>query len=203
MLTVSPGTIAPCILRIDMLDFFKGPLGSHRNYLTHIALPNSVDYMALAKGHEETQNASTSAKYKELRYFLNAVESLNNILEYYFYENETTISEPTVQDFKQSVYSAHPELQDLAKLANAYKHCVRERNGRKRTNVPWAKNLQIPDVRVYIDLSQRPKVKVDADYMFQGPTSQHLEVFHKAVKFWFSYHNDPRATLSQVAKATP
>src|SRR6267142_717420 len=122
-----------------MLEFFRGPLGSHRNYLTYIALPNSVDYMGLVKGHEETGNVSTSAKYTELRYFLNAVESLNNILEYYFYENEPTISEPTVQDFKQSVYSTHPELRDLSNLANAYKHCVRESNGRKRTNVPWAK----------------------------------------------------------------
>jgi len=186
-----------------MLEFFKGPLGSHRNYLTHIALPNSVDYMALAKGHEEAQDASTSSKYKELRYFLNAVESLNNILEYYFYENETIIQEPTVQGFKQSVYITHPELRDLSNLANAYKHCVRESNGSKRTNVPWAKDLQIPEVRVYIDLSQRPKVKVDAGYLFQGPTPQHLEVFHKALKFWFSYHNDPHATLSQVAEATP
>lgn len=186
-----------------MLEFFRGPLGSHRNYLTHIALSNSVDYMALVKGHEETSDVSTSAKYTELRYFLNAVESLNNILDYYFYENEAIISELTVEAFKRSVHDAHPELQDLADLANAYKHCVRKRNGRKRTNVPWARDWQIPEVRIGIDQSERPNVKIKADYRFQGPTSQHVEVFNKAFKFWFSYDNDPGATLSQAAKATP
>ena len=124
-----------------MVEFFKGPLGSHRNYLTHIALPNSLDYLASVKAHEETGDASTSAKYKELRYFLNAVESLNNILEYYFYENETVISEQTVQDFKQSVYSTHPELRDLSNLANAYKHCVRESNGAKTDGCSVGKRL--------------------------------------------------------------
>jgi hypothetical protein len=28
-----------------MLEFFRGPLGSHRDYLTHVALPNSDVYM--------------------------------------------------------------------------------------------------------------------------------------------------------------
>jgi hypothetical protein len=186
-----------------MFEFFKGPLGSHRNYLTHIALPNCIDYLGLVKGHEETGNASTPAKYTELRFFLNAVDSLNNILEYYFYENEASIAEPSVQAFKQSIHSSHPELRDLADIANAYKHCVRQRGSQKQTNVPWAKDLQMPEVRVYIDLSERPKVNVDAGYIFQAPTANHLEMFHKALKFWFSYHNDPRAKLVQLANATP
>lgn len=173
--------------RTNMLEFCKGPLGSHRNYLTHIVLPKCIDYLGLVKGREETGNASTSAKYTELRFFLNAVDSLNNILEYYFYENEAFIAEPSVQAFKESTDNSHPELRDLADIANAYKHCVRQRGSQKRTNVPWAEDLQMPEVRVYIDFLQRPKVSVDVDYMFQAPTAHPLEMFHKALKFWFSH----------------
>ncbi len=113
------------------MNFFTGPLGGHRNYLTHIALSNCVDYMALKKGHQERGDCSNPAKKKEFRYFLNAIESLNNILDYYFYENENAVLEPSLQKFKEALHSAHPELKELSELANAYKHCVRESKGQK------------------------------------------------------------------------
>jgi hypothetical protein len=184
-----------------MMESFVGPLGTHRNYLTHIALPNCFAYLQLVQGNQEEGNVSISAKYAELRHFLNAIESLNNVLEYYFYENETQLSQP-LQDFKKSMFITHPELGALADLANAYKHCVRERKGIKRTDVPSAKDMQLPKLRIAIDLSQRPKVKVDVDYHFEAPTPEHREVFDKALKFWFEYHND-RVTLVPSAPATP
>jgi hypothetical protein len=177
------------------MNFFAGPLDGHRNYLTHIALPNCIDYMALKKDHQERGESSTAAQYKEFRYFLNAVESLNNILDYYFYENEKSISEASLQEFKKVLESAHPELKEASELANAYKHCVRERNGRKQTNLPWARDLQKNVLEIQVNVSQLPEVKVDAEYNFEGPIARHLQVFDGALKFWFTYHNSPRRNL--------
>jgi hypothetical protein len=107
-----------------------------------------------------------------------------------------------LQEFKHEVCSTHPELRDLSDLANAYNR-VRERNGQKQAHLPWAKDLQKPQLRIEIDLRQRSNVKVDADYKFEGPTSQHLQVFHKPLGFWMTCHNDPSVTLSQFAAPSP
>ena len=166
------------------MNLFAGPLGGHRNYLTHIALDNCLDYLRLKKDHLERGDCSNPAKYKAFRYFLNAVESLNNILDYYFYENEKTVPEPSLQTFKEAQYSAHPELKELLDLANAYKHCVRERNGQKRTNLPWASDLQVTVLNIHVNVSELPEVRVAAEYNFEGPTSEHLEIFERALNFW-------------------
>jgi hypothetical protein len=184
------------------MNFFTGPLGGHRNYLTHIALSNCVDYVALKTGHQEQGDCSNPAKYKEFRHFLNAVESLNNILDYYFYEYEETIPEPSLREFKEDVHFAHPELKELSELANAYKHCVRENKGRKQTNLPWARDLQFNFLSIHVNVSQLPEIKVAAEYNFEGPTCEHSQVFDRACKFWFSYHNDPTATLSHAREVT-
>ena len=185
------------------MNIFAGPLGGHRSYLTHIALDNCVDYLRLTKDRQERGDCSNPAKYKEFRYFLNAVESLNNVLDYYFYENEKIVPEPTLQNFKEARYSAHPELKELSELANAYKHCVRERNGQKQAHLPWARDLQVNVLNIYVNVSQLPEVKVAAEYNFEGPPSAHLEIFHRAFEFWLSYHNNPATTLIPVATGTP
>jgi hypothetical protein len=60
-------------------EFFRGPLGSHRNYITHIALENCDEDFRCKAGHEENGEVQNPGKYAELRLFLNAIESLNNI----------------------------------------------------------------------------------------------------------------------------
>ena len=82
------------------MNSFKGPLGSHRNYLVHIAFENFVDYERLQKSHTEKKQHSTSHKYKEFRFFLNAVESFNNVLDYFYFEFEEQLSPLNLEDFK-------------------------------------------------------------------------------------------------------
>jgi hypothetical protein len=177
------------------MQFFCGPLGDHRNYLNHIALSNCVDYFALRKHHQERSDSSTSAKYKELRYFLNAVESLNNVLDYFFYEYEGEIGHSKIRDFIKAAHSKYPELKEVSDLANAYKHCVREFvSGQKRSDLPWAKHLQRTDVLVHVKISRNKDVKVAAEYNFQGPLNEHRESLDRAFKFWFDYNNDSAST---------
>ena len=93
-------------------DTFRGPLGSHRNYIQHIAFENFLEYCHLVKANEESGDRSARTKYKELRYFLNAVESFNNIPEYvYFdtYQGDWT-KPPTVDQFRAALHKLNPCL---------------------------------------------------------------------------------------------
>jgi hypothetical protein len=174
------------------MNFFNGPLGDHRNYLTHIALPNCFEYLSIQKHPNESGDGLVRAQYEELRRFLNAVESLNNTLEYAYYEFEQTGQCRNFAEFRRAAWGKYPELARLAELANAYKHCVRtERSGKKLGGVPFARDLQKPEVQVVIEISQDKSVKVDAEYKFDGPLPEHFGIFDKALKFWFEYHNSP------------
>jgi len=174
-----------------MKETFRGPLGSHRNYLVHVALPNCTDYLWLKKGNQEQGRSGTCDKYKEFRYFLNAVESFNNILDYFYFEHEDRIKRGSVGEFRKAIHDKYPELGELAELANAYKHCVRERNGKKNEALPWARDLQRPTLDIQIKLGDsQPSVAVNYD--FPWPIEEHDAKLYKAFDFWLGYHNNPR-----------
>jgi hypothetical protein len=173
------------------MSSFHGPLGGHRNYLTHVALPNCFEYLSLQKHHAEINDISTHAKYEELRRFLNSIESLNNTLEYAYYELKEHGHNGSFSDFRNAAWNKYPELSELADLANAYKHSER---GQASKNPPSAKRMQKPQLHITVMLSKDRNVQVDADYMFEGPLAEHLDKFDRALKFWFEYHNSPTST---------
>jgi len=166
-----------------------GPLGSTQNYIVYIALGNCVDYFYLKKKHEEENLSSTSEKYKEVRYYLNAVESLNNILDYFYYENESSLSHHrNVESFRKSVHEKYSELETVANIANAYKHCVRENHKGKNTNLPWARDLQNPEIVVNMNLANKT---TEVKFNFNWPIKEQEEALESAWKFWNSYQSDP------------
>src|SRR5713226_8415132 len=131
-------------LPMDIPPSLRGPLGSHSGYLKHIALKNVMAHMWTKRKHAEENDSTNSAKYEELRLFLNAIESLNNVLDYFYFENEDQLSarHSTVQSFRSEVHKQHIALHRLSALANAYKHCVRTSGKKKNTELPHAKDLQ-------------------------------------------------------------
>lgn len=92
------------------LGSMAGPLGCSQNYICHIALSNCTDYFDLKMKHEEENRSSTSDKYKEFRYYLNAIESLNNIIDYFYFENESLISHSNINEFRTAVHNKYPVL---------------------------------------------------------------------------------------------
>ena len=174
-----------------MLETFYGPLGSHRNYIAHIALSNHVDYLRLKKNNQEEARSATPIKYNEFRLFLNAVESFNNIADYFYFEYEDRISYRTVDEFRAALHKKYPELAALAELANAYKHCVRARkDGTKNAKLPWARDLQKPNLTINIELGEKlPTAKIE--YEFPWPIKEHEATLEKVFSFWFRYHNAP------------
>lgn len=168
---------------------FAGPLGSTQNYIVHIALSNCADYFDLKEKHKEENRYSTPEKYKEIRFYLNAIESINNILDYFYYENEESLKHcKSVTNFKKKVHEKYPELESVANFANAYKHCVREGQKGKNENLPWAKDLQKPEIAIDIDLTNS---SVGVKYNFNWPIKEQEEAIELAWKFWVGYHNNP------------
>jgi hypothetical protein len=74
-----------------------GPLDNHRNYLVHVALSNAVEYFDLVRAYQEQPRISSSEKYEEVRHFLNAIESMNNVPEYLYWE----IRKPGVPEWRK------------------------------------------------------------------------------------------------------
>ena len=180
--------------QVQSMDCFKGPLGSHKNYIAHIALPNCVDYSVLVKSNRENKKRSSSDKYKELRYFLNAVESLNNILDYMYFEtiNPDKVSRKDCDNFKRKFCARYPVLIKVAEIANAYKHCIRGYDDKKkgefkeREDVLHARDLAM--CKIYLSVGLRVgRPLVEMQYSFDGIDSEKL--VGEAFRFWVDYIN--------------
>lgn len=181
--------------KIEIPAALRGPLGGHRNYLAHIAFENFVDYDRIKKEHSEKKKHSTSHKYKEFRLFLNAAESFNNVLDYFYFEFEQQISPIKLKDFKSKVHEKHPMLSDLNKTANAYKHCVRYDK-----NLPKASDLQNLTIKTALNLKEK---RISVDYDFIWPNKSIEENLNSVWKFWIDYHNkkEPEKSFLNLIKA--
>jgi hypothetical protein len=178
-----------------LIETFKGPLGSHKNYIVHVALANGFDYVKLKQKHKEEGRSGMRDKYQELRYFVNALESFNNVIDYLYFEYEERIRHRhgTVGLFRNALHSKYPELRELADLANAYKHCVRTtKTNKKNRTLPWARDLQRPSLNINVELGDTPpSINVDVQFDFPGPLEEHEAKLDKVLKFWLTYHNHP------------
>lgn len=168
-----------------MIEMFKGPLGSHRNYIIHIALANQRDYRRMRKKHEEEGRTATPDKYREFRLFLNAVESFNNVLDYMYFEYEGRIRHRTLETFRSAVHKKYPQLGELSELANAYKHCVRRNNDQLR-----ARDVQAPRLNIRVKLGEACP-SVTAEYEFPWPVEKHESKLYKVFDFWLEYDRNP------------
>ncbi|MEN0038158.1 MAG: hypothetical protein AAGC78_13870 [Cellvibrio sp.] len=186
------------------MESFKGPLGSHTNYINYIVIPNLIDYFNLQEKNKEQRNIETPHKYEEMRVYLNAIESFNNILEYFYYENEESLKTHGLKKYKENVAARNPIFLEVANIANAYKHCVREHKSIKNTKVAWAKDLQNPRLEVEINIPKIEKIRVKEDievnvtYSFEWPISSHEKTISEAFRFLVSYSNSHGANFNYI-----
>ncbi|MFZ8198956.1 hypothetical protein [Alteromonas portus] len=169
------------------MDWIKGPLGSHKNYIQLIVLENFYDYKELSGLNCEQGRKKSPDKCKEFRYFLNAVESMNNVLDYLYYEHESEIQHESIIEFKRAVWDRYPALERLAEIANAYKHCVREGWKGKNKNLLWAKDLQKPHLHIDTELCLNKGVSTALTYDFKWPIDELERVLNEGVQFWLEY----------------
>ncbi len=178
--------------RLQIYDYktysgiLQWPLGSHRNYITHIALPNCLEYFSCKKHNEEEGRSGIPIKYAELRLFLNAVESLNNIPDYLYSEHTNRLKKYKDEvKFRAALSGKFPVLDKLSNLANAYKHCVRRKDDKSPKR---ASDMHHGHITVNISLSNLSLSR--AGYEFSGPLPEHIAILQAASDFWLGYHND-------------
>jgi len=174
------------------MDAFKGLLGSHTNYLAHVALNNCVDYFDLIAEQKAKNQDQTLDRYKRLRYFLNAMESMNNVPEYFFHEFKSDLGwkDGEMGNILGEIRAKHPVLRDIEQITNAYKHSVR-----RSANDFHAKDLQSPTLEFLADSEGGAKVTFSFDSI------EDEDMMGEAFRFWHAYHQDPdRNTLVPECK---
>jgi hypothetical protein len=169
-------------------EFFSGPLGSHRNYLRHIAFQNHLEYLRCEKAMQEQGDSTNPAKYNKLRLFLNSVESLNNILDYLYFEHEGRIGRNQAA-FRKSAGLKVPILDALSIVANSYKHCVRYEDGKYLKRASELQRTHV-SVDLQINMSDPSSARADAAYTFSGPLREHESILKGAFEFWLDYYNN-------------
>jgi len=172
---------------------FTGPLETPRNYIEHIALPNCMDYFNLLKSNREQGRHGTPDKFKEFRYFINAAESVNNIIEYiYFHTYEDNNNPPTFNQYKREFLDGNDRLKQLSDIVNAYKHCLRgfydRRNGRFRINENAIHARDLAENEIHFRMgSNVGKPLVEVQYSFNGIDNE--EILCHAFRYWTDYLN--------------
>ena len=165
------------------MEIFKGPLGSHLNYISMIALANCCDYFDLVKEHKEKSLNKTPDQVKRLRYFLNAITSLNNIPEYIYHEYKEEKALGKENDFLNKFREAYPIMNDIAVVANAYKHCQR-----RKENDVHAKDLQNPSLIIQMaEGSSKSTFNIDS--------IEDEELLGEAFRFWAKYKDNQNIDL--------
>jgi hypothetical protein len=169
-----------------------GPLNNHKRYIELIALQNATEYYDLVKADQERPSLALADRYKELRYLLNAIESINNIPEYLYFDTHPAHANPTPDEFRARLLRENECLSRIADVANAYKHCVRgkTRDGafRKSEEKQHAAELARHGVRIEIKevagtvqvTTQEETFEVDRDA---------VEALEAAFRFWVAYVN--------------
>ncbi|BER96693.1 TPA: hypothetical protein RUZ85_003382 [Vibrio cholerae] len=158
----------------------SGPLSNHMSYLQHIALDNFSDYNFFIEELNEKESITIKDKYKRLRLFLNTIESLNNIPEYFFHDVKK------LQGWKDNdqrnvigkIRDKNPILKDIEQIANAYKHRYRYKNGDLQSD-----DMQTSLISLSINLNEE-KVIVNVDF----DSIADEEIMNDAWKFWLDYY---------------
>lgn len=166
-----------------MLDsVLKGPLGSHKNYIHHIALANCRDYSDLVNLQKEGGQNQKSNKFHRLRLFLNVIESMNNILDYFYYEYEKGFNGRKRNFIVDKIKENHPILEKISDIANAYKHCKQYKESDLH-----AADLQKPILNIHVNLTT-----IDVKVKLEFTSIEENGLIDEAFEFWRNYLNDPQ-----------
>lgn len=112
----------------DLHDTLSGPLSNHKRYISGIVLPNIEDYYNLIKKLNENGKISNPDKTKSFRYFLNALESVNNIPDYLFFDicegrEWDESNKHNLDNFRGKLRTEINLFKKVSEIINAYKHC--------------------------------------------------------------------------------
>lgn len=170
------------------MSTLSGPLGSHKGYIVHIALPNCSDYFELCEAQRENGiYEKTRSKYNRLRLFLNAAESINNIPEYIFHEYKDKCGWQKETDVRTLLAKKSNIHETINTLANGYKHCIRHPS----KDPSKAKEIDAADfqeIKIIVGADLTDLKNLDIELSFDSIEDE--EILGEAFRFWVEYHNN-------------
>ncbi|KAB2824737.1 hypothetical protein [Aliivibrio finisterrensis] len=161
------------------MSLLNGPLDNHENYLNYITLENCFDYFGLVESQRKQKSLDLAENYHRLRLFLNAMESMNIVLDYFFHEQKEQQGWNDSQRdlILDRIKRKHPALYDLDKLLNTYKR-VEHRD---------MKALVATDLQETVVSICAIKQKIEIDFN----STKDERIISEAFDFWFEYNKDP------------
>ena len=161
------------------MSLLNGPLDCHQNYLNYIALENCFDYFGLVESQRKEKNLDLAANYHRLRLLLNAMESMNTILDYFFHEQKELQGWNDNQRdlILERIKRKHPALYHLDLQLSTYKRM-------KHSDMT---SLVATDLKKTVVSIHSIKQKIELD--FNSTEDEHI--ISEAFDFWFEYNKDP------------
>lgn len=162
------------------LETLGGPLGSFRNFLAMVALPNCIDYF-----DAEKRETGDTTRREETRHLFNAVVALDSVVDYMFHEQGAP---GRLADFIATLNA--PEVAALREIANALKHCVRgQHRGRafqETSDKTHARDIHVSTLHVDVvaEANALPSVNFE---ITSALLSDARDALANAFRYWHQY----------------
>ena len=157
----------------------KDQQSSHLDYLRLVALPNCAAYYSLLDEQLEQGQIGNPASCERLRRFLNAVDSLDNVLDSFFhdYKSERGWAVQQLGEMKGVVRANHVVLSKVHELAVA----LTQRPTRSKRKVCSS----VPNAPTPL-LSLQPTMQ-----WFEYLSAEDAKILESAHQFWLAYLDAP------------
>lgn len=156
---------------------------SHRDYLHYIVLPNCRDFNNFYENKIGIGKHEWSVEV--YRHFVNAMESMNNVIDYLFFDNFDDVSNMGIDEFRKRFFMKHHFMLDVANIANAYKHSRRARYDKKKyITVIYDDKMKASDISCSKLVISDSKISLNFEF-----DQRYYNSFLVAFDFWLSYQS--------------
>ncbi|MCG9095940.1 hypothetical protein [Laribacter hongkongensis] len=167
---------------MDIAQFKFMPMDTCNTYFKYIALAHFDRFMSANVWLNDSNQYEDISPAEYIRRYLTAVESLNNVIEYFYHEHNIPESDDivSVKDFRGRVQGKWGELKGIADIANAYKHCSRDK---QRTSL-IAKAKDIFEIPSIYDWRRSEGSTTTRALLCRLVPDEYIEALVNGVNFW-------------------
>ncbi len=165
-----------------------GCFSNHVEYIGYIVLPNGRDFNQYYTRDRITDTIEFDMEV--FRYFVNAIESMNNVIDYIYFDNYDELFEHvSLDEFRRRILKEYPSMSKLSDLANAYKHSVRAKTKGRRTIIKEdkIKSAEMNVVEIKADLTISAAKISSITKIISHFRAEYYNIFLENFLYWLDY----------------